>query len=151
MSRALQAVREAAIDGRLRNVIYRQTQLEKFQTTLSQHVEAVKRAIKSDSGSSDLEAAVELLLSLRSLMDYYSLLDETKALREEYAITRGEDAPSRMEAIGIVYVVPSTHTVFYSTVLAVVAAIASGNCVVLEVREVLVCRVVLKWIVKSTN
>jgi len=75
MSRVLQAVREAVTDGRLRNVLYRQMQLEKLQKALLDSAESAESAIRSDSGHSEAEAAVEYVLTLQSLKDYYNSLD----------------------------------------------------------------------------
>jgi acyl-CoA reductase-like NAD-dependent aldehyde dehydrogenase len=133
MSRVLQPVREAAIDGRLQNVIYRQTQLENLQKTLLDNAESIENAIRIDSGHSYAEVAVEYISTLQSLKDYYNSLDVEEALQNEYALVRGEDAPGNEEAIGIVYVVPSVYTTYYSVIVAVTAAIATGNCVVIEV------------------
>ncbi|KAF2798429.1 ALDH-like protein [Melanomma pulvis-pyrius CBS 109.77] len=134
MSRTLQAVREAAIDGRLRNVIYRQSQLEKLQKVFVENAEAAEKAIRKDSGNSNSEAAVEFILTLQAIKAYYETLDETEALRSEYALARGEDAAGRQDGIGIVYIVPTNYTLFYSVVVATSAAIAAGNCVVIEFR-----------------
>ncbi|KAM3065719.1 hypothetical protein ACMFMF_010937 [Clarireedia jacksonii] len=127
MSQALRAVREAAVDGRLHNIIYRQTQLEKLQKALLDSADYIESAIKSDSGHNHAEVTVEYILTLENLKDYYDGLDAEDALYKEYAIARGEDAPHR-----IVYVIPSLHITFYSIVVAVNAAIAAGNCVVIE-------------------
>jgi len=135
MSRALQAVREAAVDGRLQNVITRQTQLESLQKILLENVASIEAAIEKDSGHSEAEAAVELVLILRGLLDYYATLDEKLALHREYAIARGEDGLERQDGIGIVYLVPTNYTLFYSIVITICAAIASGNCIVIEVRD----------------
>lgn len=133
MSRILQPIREAAIDGRLQNIIYRQTQLEKLQKALITNIASVESAIRNDSGNNEAEVAVECILTLQSVKDYYNLLDADDALHKEYAIARGEDAPEQVEPIGIVYIVPSTYTPFYSVIVALSAAIAAGNCVVVEV------------------
>lgn len=133
MSRLLQPIREAAIDGRLHNIIYRQTQLEKLQKTLIANIASIENAIRNDSGNSEAEAAVECILTLQSLKGYYNLLDAEDALHKEYSIARGEDAPEHVEPIGVVYVVPSVYSPFYSVIVALSAAIAAGNCVVLEV------------------
>jgi len=135
MSRALQAVREAAVDGRLQNVITRQTQLESLHKVLLENVASIEAAIKKDSGHSEAESAVELVLTLRGLLDYYATLDEKLALHREYAIARGEDGPERQDGIGIVYLVPTNYTLFYSVVITICASIASGNCIVIEVRD----------------
>jgi acyl-CoA reductase-like NAD-dependent aldehyde dehydrogenase len=133
MSRTLQPIREASIDGRLQNIIYRQTQLEKLQKSLLDNFELIEKAIKNDTGHSDAEVAVEFILALQSLKEYYHSIDAEDALHKEYAIARGEDAPGRQEPIGIVYIVPSSYTAFCSVIVAVSVAVAAGNCVVIEV------------------
>ncbi|KAF2812727.1 ALDH-like protein [Mytilinidion resinicola] len=148
---SLQRIREAAIDGRCQNVIYRQTQLEKLHDALIDNTESVMQAIHRDGGNSIPEARVEHILVLMCLREYYASLDATKALHEEYAVARGEDAPSLREGVGIVYIVPTTHSLFYSIVVPLSAALAAGNCVVIElektVREV---PSLLQKILKST-
>ncbi|KAF2648386.1 ALDH-like protein [Lophiostoma macrostomum CBS 122681] len=135
MSRALQAVREAAIDGRLHSIIYRQTQLEKLHRILVGNVEGVEKAIRRDSGHSDAEAAAEFTLTLKAIRDYYATLDEKASLRCEYALARGEDASGRRDPVGIVYIVPTDYCLFYSVVVAAGAAIAAGNCVIIQLRQ----------------
>ncbi|KAH8682856.1 putative PutA family dehydrogenase [Tricladium varicosporioides] len=137
MSRVLQPIREAAIDGRLHNVIYRQTQLEKLQKALITNIASIENAIRNDSGNSEAEVAVESILTLQSVKDYYRLLDADDALNKEYRVVRGDDAPEQVEPIGIAYIVPSGYTTFYSIIVALSAAIAAGNCVVVEIENTL--------------
>lgn len=133
MPSPLQHIREAAIDGRVHNVIYRQHQLEKLHETLIRNAIPIEEAIARDSGNSAAEVRVEYLLTLLCLREYHESLDATGTLRSEYAIARGEDAPLRTEPVGVVYIVPTTHTLFYSVLVPLCAAIAAGNCVVIEV------------------
>lgn len=133
MAQSLQAVREAAIDGRIHNVIYRQLQLESLQKTLFEHADAIKQAISKDSCHGDNETAIEYLLAMKNLTAHYQSLDFKSTLKDEYAILKGEDREGRQEPFGIVYIVPTNYTLFYSVIVAVSAAIAAGNCVVIEV------------------
>jgi acyl-CoA reductase-like NAD-dependent aldehyde dehydrogenase len=133
MSRNLQAVREAAIDGRMHNVICRQLQLESLQKTLFEHSGAIEKAISEDSGHSANEASIEYLLAMNNLNAHYQSLDFKATLKDEYAVLRKEDREERHEPFGIVYIVPTSYTLFYSVIAAVSAAIAAGNCVVIEV------------------
>jgi acyl-CoA reductase-like NAD-dependent aldehyde dehydrogenase len=133
MAQSLHAVREAAIDGRMHNIFIRRTQLERLQQTLINEANVIQDAIRQDTGFTASEATVEYLLTLRTLKEYHQSLDPARALRDEYAIARGEDAPDQREPVGIIYIVPSKHTFFYSTVTAVAGALAAGDCVVIEV------------------
>lgn len=68
------------------------------------------------------------------LRQSYDSLDFEKELKEEYSITNGDDNLSRRVGVGIVLIRPTSHTRLYSVVAPVCAAIAAGNCVLLEVR-----------------
>lgn len=133
MTKPFSRVRAAAIDGRLSNVYKRQTELERLHRTLVQNSQTIKDAIIEDTGYSAAEAAIEYHLTLASLKKQYTLLDPRKELEDEYRIARGEDAPDRREASGIVYIVPTSHTLLFSVIAPLSAAIAAGNCVVVQV------------------
>ena len=133
MAASLQAVREAALDGRMHNTITRRDQLEDLQQTLLDEGDAIRDAICADTGYTTNEAAAEYLLTLNTLEEYHQSLDVDHALRDEYAIARGEDFVSRRDPVGVVYIVPTDYTVFYSVLVAVAGALAAGNCIVIEV------------------
>ncbi|EKV04280.1 PutA family dehydrogenase, putative [Penicillium digitatum] len=132
MAASLQAVREAALDGRMHNVVTRRTQLEALQQTLLDNTDTIQDAICADTGYVAPEAAAEYLLTLNTLKEYHQSLDIDRALQDEYAIARGEDAASRRDPVGIVYIVPTSYTVFYSVLVAVAGALTAGNCIVIE-------------------
>ncbi|KAJ5428649.1 PutA family dehydrogenase [Penicillium cf. griseofulvum] len=132
MAASLQAVREAALDGRMHNIITRRAQLEALQQTLLDKVDAIQDAICTDTGYVANEAAAEYLLTLNTLKEYHQSLDIDRASLDEYAITRGEDAVSRRDNLGIVYIVPTRYTVFYSVLVAVAGGLTAGNCIVIE-------------------
>ncbi|BDD59751.1 hypothetical protein MAP00_004943 [Monascus purpureus] len=107
--------------------------LQALHKTLASEAAAIQQAIASNTGCTDTEAFVEYLLALSDLEEHYRSLDAETALKDEYAIARGEDFAERQDPIGIAYIVPTTYTLFYSTIVAVGAALAAGNCVVIEV------------------
>lgn len=126
----------AAIDGRTRNILYRQEQLFKLHKALVQESEAIVNAIASDLTRG--EAQVEYALALKELRERYAELDAEKGLEEEYAITNGKDAAGLRTGAGIVLIKAHTdHTLFFSVVAPLSAAIAAGNCVVVQVSGLL--------------
>lgn len=133
MSQALQAVREAAIDGRGKNVIWRQVQLENLQQALIDNADAIQCEIQRDNDYTPSEVTIEYCLTLKCLCENYQSLNVERALEEEYAIAKGQDAESHRDPVGIVYIVPTAHNLFYSVVSAVGAALTAGSCVVIEV------------------
>jgi acyl-CoA reductase-like NAD-dependent aldehyde dehydrogenase len=133
MAASLQAVREAALDGRMHNILTRRAQLEALQKALLDKADTIKGAIRADTDYAAPEAAVEYLLTLNALKEYHQSLNIDRAHQDEYAIARGEDAASRREPVGIVYIIPTSYTIFYSVLVAVAGALTAGNCVVIEV------------------
>lgn len=137
MAASLQAVREAALDGRMHNILTRRTQLEALQQALLDKADTIQGAIRAGTDCAAPEAAVEYLLTLNTLKEYHQSLNIDGAHQDEYAIARGEDAASRREPVGIVYIVPTSYTVFYSVLVAVAGALTAGNCTVIEVCDTL--------------
>lgn len=128
------SLRAAAIDGRTQNVFYRQTQLLKLHKRLVQEVEAITSAIVSDSGNTRAEAQIEYSLALTELRERYAELDPKQELEDEYAVAKGTDAAHLRKGAGIVLLKARTeHTLFFSVVAPLSAAIAAGNCVILQV------------------
>ncbi|OCL07458.1 ALDH-like protein [Glonium stellatum] len=128
-------IRAAAIDGRLSNIYYRRTQLEQLHDSLTQNAQAIRNAIVHDSRNTQAEAAIEYHLALSSLKEQYSSLDPTSALEYEYRVEHGVDAPDRRERAGLVYIVPTVHTLFFSVISPLSAAIAAGNCVIVQLEN----------------
>lgn len=133
MSSPFQRILAAEIDGRTQNIRYRQNQLHRLQSTLLNHVRDLKDAILADSGNTVEEAEIEIYLAFKELCTSYLSLNLEESLEEEYRVARGRDNPGWKRGVGIVYIVPTTHTLFYSVIAPMSAAIAAGNCVIVEV------------------
>lgn len=132
----LSAVKAAAIDGRGRNVLYRKSQLEKLQGALVKESATIRDAIVADTGSLPSEAKLEYSLALQVLRERYIELDSAKELELEYRIAKGIDAPDAREPYGVAIIhVSQQHTPFYSTIAPLCAALAAGNCVILQVQN----------------
>lgn len=123
----------ADIDGRVQNTRYRQAQFHRLQTVLVEHVAEIQDAIRTDSGHSAQEIRTEIVLALQELRAHYLSLSLEKDLEVEYRIKNGQDNLDGSRGAGIVYIVPCTHTLFFSVISALTAALAAGNCIVLEV------------------
>ncbi|KAI9825939.1 MAG: hypothetical protein M1819_000458 [Sarea resinae] len=125
-------LRAAAIDGRCENTRFRQNQLRKLHDALLEKVDALRDAIIDDSGTTPSEADAECYLTISSVKEHYESLDFEKSIHDEYNIAKGRDYLNRKVGYGIVYIVPATHTLSYSLVSPVCAAMAAGNCVCVE-------------------
>lgn len=126
-------IRAAAIDGRAINIFYRQKQLEQLCNALIKRSPEIREAIAADYGHSPTEIAVELHSALQSVKRDYESLRPDEEHKREYLIAAGKDARSVKKLAGIVYVQPCTHTLFYSVIVPLSAAIAAGNCVIVLV------------------
>lgn len=123
----------ANIDGRTQNTRYRQAQFHRLQSALVEHIAEIQDAIRVDSGHTRQEVRAEVVLALQELRAHYVSLSLSKDLEIEYRIKNGKDSADSSRGVGIVYIEPTTHTLFFSIVSALTAALAAGNCIVLEV------------------
>lgn len=126
-------LRAAAVDGRAGCVFYRREQLRKLRDGLLAARTELCETLAIDSGTTATEAWIELYLALSALKTYYEDLDPAKATEREYRIARGEDAPDAKMGVGIAYIQPTTHTLVFSVIVPICAAIAAGNCVIVLV------------------
>lgn len=134
MAHPFPRIEAAAIDGRLHTVYHRQVQLERLCKALVDNVNEIKQTIEQDYDYSPQEIATEYHQTLTAAKQYYALLDPKEAHEEEYLVANRKDASQTRAPAGIVYIEPTTHTFFYSSIVPLVAALAAGNCVVLLVR-----------------
>lgn len=125
----------ANIDGRTQNTRYRQSQLHRMQSVLGKHAVEIQDAIHTDTGHTVQEVRAEVILALLELRTHYGTLDVEKDLETEYLIAQGKDSLNAPTGVGIVYIVPCSHTLFFSAISGLAAALAAGNCVVLEVNN----------------
>ncbi|GFG23053.1 aldehyde dehydrogenase family 3 member B1 [Aspergillus udagawae] len=140
----------AEIDGRTQNTRYCQNEFHRLQSALSQHIDEIQDAIQKDSGNEPEEVRAELCLALKEIRTHYQTLSLEKDLEEEYRVVAGKDNADAKRGAGIVYIVPSTHTMFYSIVSALSAALAAGNCIILELlKNTMVLPAVLRRILSQ--
>ncbi|PSK48599.1 ATP synthase subunit alpha, mitochondrial [Elsinoe australis] len=129
----LAAIKAAAIDGRAQPIFYRLSQLQKLRDTLVEQANQIQDAIKSDSGITSAEAKIEYSLAVETVRTRYTeLADFEKVLEQEYSVAKGKDDPSRRHGVGTALIKPSSHSLFYSTIAPLAAAIAAGNVVIIQ-------------------
>jgi acyl-CoA reductase-like NAD-dependent aldehyde dehydrogenase len=127
----------AEIDGRAHNIRYRQSQFHRLQSALVQHIDQIKIALQTDSGNAVEEVQAEICLALQEVRTHYLSLNLEEDLEKEYRVAKGRDNAEALRGTGIVYIIPGTHTMFFSVLSALGAALAAGNCIILEVRSLL--------------
>jgi acyl-CoA reductase-like NAD-dependent aldehyde dehydrogenase len=134
MSSSISRVVASNIDGRARTPRYIQNQLQALHSSLLKNALEIRQAIASSSNYTPAEVSIEYYLALSVVKDQYVSIDFDKMMEEEYRIANRKDAADRRVAAGIAYIVPSSHTLFYSVIAPLSVAIAAENCVVLEVK-----------------
>lgn len=132
----LSRIQAANVDGRTQNTRYRQSQFQRLQSALVDNIAEIQDAIRADSGHGQQEIRAEVVLALQELRSHYATLDLSKDLEVEYRVTHGKDNLSGARGAGIVYIIPCVHTLFFSVISALTAALAAGNCIVLEVSPI---------------
>ncbi|KAF4882337.1 4,4'-diaponeurosporen-aldehyde dehydrogenase [Colletotrichum fructicola] len=128
----LDRVTAAAIDRRAHNIRYRQQQLQQLHSFLRKHVDTICKLTMQDSNYTDEEAGVEFSLTANAVKTLYDQLDFDECLKKEYAISRNQSNIGARTPIGIVLIRPGSHSRFFSIISPLAAALASGNCVILE-------------------
>lgn len=132
---AVERLQSSVVDGRTENGRYRQNQLQALHKVLREEAERICAAIQVDSKTSASEVETEYYLGMEAVRHFYSTLDFEKELEEEYSVAHGKDNANRRVGVGLVVLRPTSHTRFYSVVTPLAAAVAAGNCVLLQVRS----------------
>ncbi|KAH7014596.1 Aldehyde/histidinol dehydrogenase [Microdochium trichocladiopsis] len=132
----LSKVRAAAVDGRLANPIYRQTQLKNLHDALSRETARIEAAISNDNPDyHSVDVRLETRLALRLLGEISTAVNPEQALKDEYSIARGQDFASGRQPYGVVIIEePAPHAFLYSLVSALAPAIAEGNTVIVQMK-----------------
>lgn len=137
MSTITERIKAAVEDGRAQSPRFKQRQLAAVHSALYQNQAAIIAAVEKDSECSRSEATIHYYLTLDAVKSFYDNLDLEKILRDEYSIAHLKDNPQRKSAIGCVVVIPDAKSLLYSAVVPTAAAIAAGNCIVLEIKQTL--------------
>ncbi|KIW62194.1 hypothetical protein PV04_10392 [Phialophora macrospora] len=118
----------ARLEGRSQSLRLRQALFHSLHAALTSSESAIKQAIVADTGNSDADIALEYSLVLSELRTQYESLD----LKTEVTIAHSLENPTGTTNVGIVYVIPEQRNLFYSILSPLCAALAAGNCVILE-------------------
>lgn len=125
----------AATDGRCHNVRYRQNQMQLLHVFLCKNGDRICHAIQQDSSGTEDEALSEYYFALSSLRTLYDQLNFDYALVEEYSIKTNKSNTRKRAPHGIIMIRPGNYSRFFSIISPFVAAVAAGNCVLIEVRS----------------
>lgn len=133
MSSSLKRIEAACIDGRAQTPRFIQQELIRIHDVLVENASQIQNAIRKDSHHTATEIEVEYYLALQCIKDHYAQLNVERFIEEEYHLANSIDSPQRVVAAGVVWILADDFTQFYSIIAPASAAIAAGNCVVIEV------------------
>ncbi|CAN8095659.1 unnamed protein product [Discula destructiva] len=134
-AQAIERLQISVVDGRTENGRYRQNQLHALHQVLREEASQICAALQADSSSSAAEVEVEFYLGMEAVRHFYQTLDFEKDLDTEYSVAHGKDNTERRVGVGLVVLKPTSHTRFYSIITPLSAAVAAGNCVLLELPD----------------
>ncbi|OQU99475.1 hypothetical protein CLAIMM_05105 [Cladophialophora immunda] len=118
----------SSIEGRAQSTRLRQKLFHSLHAALRSSEKSIEDAILADSEITQVDANLEYTLAISELRTHYASLDLGKDLKAQRASENLEATTS----VGIVYVIPAKQNLFYSVISALTAALAAGNCVVVE-------------------
>ncbi len=133
MASSISRLQAGNIDGRSRSPRFIQDQLQALHASLLDNAPEIREAIALSSQHTAAEIGIEYYLAISCVKAQYASVDFDQMLEDEYSIAKGKDASNRRVAGGIVYVTPASHTLLYSVIAPLSAAIAAGNVVAVEV------------------
>ncbi|KAJ2901687.1 Aldehyde dehydrogenase dimeric NADP-preferring [Zalerion maritima] len=131
---ALGRLRASVVDGRTESIRYRQAQLQDLHKNIREAATGLLSALQED-GSTPEEASVEVVLAQDTVRHAYDSLHFHKELKDEYSITEGKNYVNRRAGYGLVVIRPTRHTRLYSVLAPLSAAVAAGNCTVIELPQ----------------
>ncbi|KAJ4418637.1 hypothetical protein N0V82_005428 [Gnomoniopsis sp. IMI 355080] len=134
---AIERLQMSAVDGRAENGRFRQDQLQSLHRALREEAGKICAALQADSDLSAAEVETEFYLAMEAIRHFYDSLDFDKDLKDEYSVVHGKDNSNRRVGLGVVIIKPTSHTRLYSVVTPLAAAIAAGNCVLLDLSTTL--------------
>lgn len=137
MTKSISDLKAAVIDGRAEAPRFKQQQLLNLHTALQSAHQEIIDAICADTGNTHAEAEAQYILSVDAVKQHYSSLDVAKLLEAEYSLASSKDNLGRRTAYGCAYIVPENYSLLYSVITPVAAAIAAGNCVVVQMPQTL--------------
>jgi acyl-CoA reductase-like NAD-dependent aldehyde dehydrogenase len=129
----IERLRASAIEGRPESIRFRQNEFQRLHVVLRESSAKICDAIAETESCSTADAEKEFYLTMDALRTFYETLDFDQLLKEEYLVKEGKDNRKRRVGVGLVTIRPSSHSLFYSVLVPLGAAIAAGNCVLLEV------------------
>lgn len=135
MDNQAKVIRESVVDGIAVTPRFREKQLASLHQALLSARDEIIQAIAAESQSHTNEATAQFLMVMQAIKTFHDAVNPKTLIEDEYQISKGKNHTSKRSPYGCAYIKPSTCDIFYSTTVPIAAAIAAGNCVVLELSQ----------------
>jgi acyl-CoA reductase-like NAD-dependent aldehyde dehydrogenase len=119
----------SCLEARPQSIRLRQNLFHSLHSALKSSEQTIRDAIVDDTSHDDRDISLEYTLAIAELLAHYDSLGLEEDLKSNILVNN----PQATTGVGIVYIIPSKQNLFYSVISALTAALATGNCVVLEV------------------
>lgn len=123
----------SCLEARPQSIRLRQNLFHSLHSALKSSEKRIKDAITDDTSHDDWDINLEYTLAISELRVHYDSLSP----EEYHKSNKLVDNLQATTSVRIVYIIPSKQNLFYSVISALTAALAAGNCVVLEVFSII--------------
>jgi hypothetical protein len=129
----MDTIRASIIDGIAINVRFRERNLGALHHGIEKSRPEIIAALQDGvAGTTQIEAEAQYIMTLNAIRDFHKATDPKESLKQEYRPAKSQDDVHKRSPFGYAYVLPPTGDSLYSLVVPVAAAIAAGNCVLIE-------------------
>lgn len=123
------SLRASFATEKLKHITHRRHEIAKLYRGLQDDMEGICNAIASEGRCSAAAADAEFRLTMDGIRKFYHAL---KTPDTKLQLRGAQRDGTRRLAVGVVAIRPASHSRLYSTLIPLTAAIAAGNCVLLE-------------------
>jgi acyl-CoA reductase-like NAD-dependent aldehyde dehydrogenase len=129
---ATATIKASILDGIALTPRFRERNLASLQSTIAGARAEILDLIRQTSGATEEEALFEYLLTLNAIKTFHTNVHPQICRDAEYQIAKSKDHAGQRRPYGYVHVTLGESDGFYSVTVAVAAALAAGNCILLQ-------------------
>lgn len=125
-------IKSSIVDGIALTPRFRERTLVSLHSTLENARAEILEEIQRSADTTNEEALFEYLLTLNAIKTFHSTVHPQTCKNIEYRIAQSKDHPDHRRPYGYVYIMRADNEGFYSTIVAVAAGLAAGNCILVQ-------------------
>ncbi|KPI35035.1 Fatty aldehyde dehydrogenase [Cyphellophora attinorum] len=134
----MDTIRASIIDGIAINARFRERTLSALHRGIETSRPEIIAALHDGvARTTQIEAEAQYIMTLNAIRDFHRSTNPKESLKQEYRPAKSQDDTHKRSPIGYAYILTPVGDPLYSLVVPVAAAIAAGNCVLIEEAEAL--------------